>query len=268
MNWKSTVIGAAVAVVTFGLWVWIALSLEISGIFLLTGLLGALLGAILIGICVFQKIAVGSWPPFLMILCAILLGVIWPLVSILIGVSVSAVKMADTQRQARPQSAEETPTPSDNTHVKTSVALKGNELAFRRGKEEGKKISWSTQVARWPRKISVTLPAQNQWLVTDIDVEPGLAYPVTGSRPPGHFDFDIGPNLVPRYLEGPFPDDFLCRGAAAYLIATRPGKFTFRLVTDPHCSGTWTFEVGRGVPADQARAVMSHYEIPRYAAAP
>lgn len=120
---------------------------------------------------------------------------------------------------------------------------------------------------RWPRKVEVSLPSAGTWVTTEIKVEPGLAYPVTGPPPPGYFDLDIGPRRVDRLPGERSPGDFLATGAAAYLIATRPGDLMYRLSSAQE-AGTWTFSVGRGVPVQQIRPILAYEEKVRYARGP
>ncbi|TSC63230.1 MAG: hypothetical protein G01um1014106_539 [Parcubacteria group bacterium Gr01-1014_106] len=274
MNLKSTAIAAVVGSIVFGLWVWIAISLGISGIYLLSCLLGAFVGAILIGAVVFQKVATGSWSAFGVIAIAIILGVVWPLVLILAGVTVQAATTADTQQQASEQPGEKKPV-RDLVRKTNAAADFGNVYThgYQDGQTDvGKRLSAQERIAleQWPRTIEVDLPAQGVWVLTDIELEPGMAYPVTGKLPPCGILFDFDINKVGRpgaeILKRPFLDRvptatvLLRRNLIAYLNAKSPGKLSYYVASDENVTGTWTFEVGKPHPTSQVREVALFHE--------
>lgn len=115
----------------------------------------------------------------------------------------------------------------------------------------------------FPATVTVDLARDTaRWVETDIEVEPGLSYPVEGSPPPGSFDFDISP--LQKRIRGRLPGEFLARGDVAYLEACRPGKVIYLLRAPPGTTGTWTFTVGKGVPTAQVRPILSYRDQPRY----
>lgn len=133
-----------------------------------------------------------------------------------------------------------------------------------------------TQGVRWPRKVTVKFPIvlkenpEDNWFETDLELEPGLAYPVTSKTPPppGIFDYDLSPRRKDRDLPefGKFPSDSLCAGRVPHIVPDRPGKFTYLFLPHPKhpYSGTWTFEVDKGIPVNKFPEESVNWRTPTY----